>query len=77
MPASWFHHLPEVAESGEQWLSIVCAKLRVSVFEQCNSTSSSLPTKLRCAFGKISDLESSARCQALSAIPGAGSSMFM
>src|SRR5207253_9038868 len=56
MPASWFRHLPEVAESAERWLNIVCTKLAVSVFERCNSTSSSLPTEPRCAFGKIWDL---------------------
>jgi hypothetical protein len=36
-----------------------------------------LPTKLPSGFGKISDLASSARCRALYAIHGAGSSMFM
>jgi hypothetical protein len=75
MPASWFRHLPEVAELAERWLNIVCMKLGVSVFGPCNSTSSSLSTELRYAFGKISDLESSARCRALSDIPGAGLSM--
>src|SRR5207248_4424001 len=76
-PASWFRHLPEVAESGERWLNIVCVKLGVSVFERCNSTSSLRPTEQPCVFGKILDLKSSASCRALSAIAGAGLSMFI
>jgi hypothetical protein len=77
MPASWFRHLPEVTESAERWLNIVCTKLGASVFGPCNSTSSSLPTELRYAFGKISDLKSLARCRALFDIPGASLSMSM
>src|SRR5882724_3167556 len=76
-PASWSRHLPEVAESGERWRNIVCVKLGVSVFERCNSTSSLRPTEQPCVFGKILDLKSSANCRALSAIAGAGLSMFI
>jgi hypothetical protein len=77
MPGSWFRRLPEVAELGERWLSIVCTKLSASVFGRCNSTSSSRPTNLRSGFGKISDLKSLAHYRALSDMAGAGSSMFM
>src|SRR5205823_11600919 len=76
-PASWFRHLPEVAELGERWRNIVCMKLGVSVFGRCNSTSSLQPTEQPCVFGKILDSKSSASCRALSAIAGAGLSMFM
>src|SRR5881394_1366976 len=54
-----------------------CSKLTVSVFGRCNSTLSSRPTELRCVFGKILDLKSSANCQALSAIAGVGLLMFL
>src|SRR5947207_2555791 len=46
-------------------------------FGPCNSTSLSRPTELPCVFGKISDLKSSAPCQALSDIAGVGLSMSM
>src|SRR5438105_11794452 len=62
---------------GRAMVNIVCTKLAVSVFERCNSTSSSLPTEPRCAFGKIWDLKSSAPSQAPFDIAGVGLSMFM
>ena len=62
---------------GRAMADIVCSKLTVSVFGRCNSTLSLRPTELRCAFGKILDLKSSANCRALSAIAGAGLLMFL
>ena len=57
MQVSWLRLLLKVAELAVPWPCIVCARLNALVFVQCNSISSSLPTKLHYAFGKTLDLE--------------------
>src|SRR5215831_10829489 len=74
---SWLHLRLKVVELAVPWASIVCARLNASAFVQCNSTSSSLPTRLHCAFGKILDLQLSVDCRARFATPRTDLSMFM
>ena len=77
MQVSWLHPRLKVVELAVPWVSIVCARLNASAFVQCNLTSSSLPTKLHYAFGKILDLELSGGCRAHFATPRKDLSMSM
>jgi len=70
-------YILKVVELAVPWVSIVCARLNASAFVQCNLTSSSLPTKLHYAFGKILDLELSGGCRAHFATPRKDLSMSM
>jgi hypothetical protein len=73
---SWLRLRLKAAELAVPWASTVCARPHASAFVQCNSISSSLPTKLPCDFGKILDLELWADCRVRSATPPAHLLMF-